>query len=152
MEWEEYRSITGRFVAEVPGTPQVTEEEDKKDGSVYHRFVVSGGGRDFIVMYTDYSEAVVDRVGPDGIMEAERDSFAKGVNGDVSEEKRVSCGEHPGRRFLVTNDKGQWFSLRICLARPRMYILVAVSPKGPLPEETASRFLNSFSILRERGE
>ena len=148
-EWKEYRSESGRFVIEFPGTPTAQEQEDKDTGLMFHQFVVSGGGRLFFVLYTDYPEAEVAEKGADRMMDADRDNFVSGVKGKIDEEKRVACGEYPGRRLIITTEEGRWYALRICFASPRMYMILAGSRDGPMAEDGA-RFLNAFKILPKR--
>lgn len=147
--WQELRSQEGRFRVLFPGEPVVQQRDDPPTGLTFHQFVVSGGGRVLFVLYTDYPENEVALKGVEGMVNADRDNFVKGVQGHVTEERRIFCQEFPGRDLSITNEEGRSYFLRMCLAGPRMYmILIGYRAGTTASMDDVNRFRNSFLIAR----
>jgi len=91
LAWKEFRSAEDGFSVLFPGTPKVTEEKLK--GFVKRYFTVQNGRR-FKVTITDVGQPIPQNV-VERVMNVARDGLASSVEGKVSDERAVKCGQHP---------------------------------------------------------
>lgn len=145
--WREYHSPNGRFTVQFPETPELSEKLDSASALRFHRFRVEDSLFVFFLDYTDYSQEEITKEGVRRMLDLDRDAFTRGVKGKRSGERQVVCTSHPGRVFQVRQPDGRWYHVKLCFARPRMYILYVSSIQAPDSADAVFRFLESFKIL-----
>src|SRR5207249_55904 len=148
--WRELHSDEGGFSAQFPAEPRYSERLDSVSGLRFHRFRVEDSVFAFFVGYADYLPDEIGRRGTRGMLNADRDAFLRAVKGQISNEHDVICGGHPGRGFVVRKEGGEWHSVKLCFANPRMYVASLNSIGGPASDELVLHFLNSFRIVNGR--
>jgi len=142
-EWKEFRSPADGFSVLLPGTPEI--EEENVNGVPTRYFTVKFNQRGFNVTVSDAGQPIPPSA-VDNLMNSSRDHMAAGFNGTVSDERPIKCGQHPGRRFLITGPDS-WAAIQLCVAGSRSYMLSAGSRRGPWPAEIVARFHNSFQLF-----
>jgi len=141
----DYESIKGRFRVWLPGPPQISQILTRDTEHLrLTRFKVVDSTTTFFVRYVDYADSVTRRKDPERVVEEERDWFVHAVNGQLADERTVSCGSYPGDVFQVDNADGS-YRVKVCFAPPRMYLLYAASTE-PMSLVRVALFLDSFRI------
>jgi hypothetical protein len=142
--WTKFSSPEGRFAVMMPGQP-MREEESKETLAgkvVMHFFTVGSGQGLFIVAYADYRIGDVKRE-----LDANRDSFLKGMQATLVSESDIKLQENPGREIRAARDKLSIRS-RIYLVGKRYYQVVAITPATLPASLEADKFLTSFELVQ----
>ena len=142
-EWTKFSSPEGRFVVLVPDEP-VGDEQSKVTpvGKVLmHFFTTRSETGVFIVAYADYAISDVKRE-----LDANRDSFLKGMKATLVSESDIKLQGNPGREIKAARDQLSIRS-RIYLVGKRYYQAVAITPATLPGDVEADRFLTSFELL-----
>jgi hypothetical protein len=141
--WTRFTSPEGRFSVMMPAEPAREEQSKLVRGRlVMMRFFTAGVGQGvFIVAYADYRMGNVKQE-----LDANRDSFLKGMQATLISESDIKLRENPGREIRATRDKVSIRS-RIYLVGRRYYQAVAITPATLPANLEADRFLNSFELL-----
>lgn len=95
----------------------------------------------FIVSYADYRMGGVKQE-----LDANRDSFLRGMKATLISESDIKLRENPGREIRAERDRLSIRS-RIFLVGTRYYQVVAITPATLPGNLEADRFLNSFELL-----
>ena len=146
VEWKKFSSPEGRFNVLMPGRP-LREEESKetlRGKVVMHFFTVGSEKGVFVVAYADYAMSDAKRE-----LDANRDSFLKGMKATLIAESDIKLQENPGREIKAARDNLSIRS-RIYLVGGRYYQIVAVTPATLPANLEAERFLNSFELTAAR--
>lgn len=146
--WVKIVSAAGSFTAAFPVNPEeTTEKKTLLQGDVVTHMLLAKTG-DFLcgVGYTDYP---ID-VDVEGELAADRDNFAKEVQGTVSTTQRTSFTRAPGDQlpaleFVATSDLGT-FKGTIVLDHRRAYIAITFNRKGSDKTADIERFFASFKL------
>lgn len=145
--WTKFSSPWGRFSVLVPERPlQDDQSKDTRVGKVVmHFFTTRSQGGVFIVAYADYaiSEAKQE-------LDANRDSFLKGMKATLISESDIKLQENPGRDIKAVRDELSIRS-RIYLVGKRYYQLVSITPATLSGNVEADKFLTSFELVTATG-
>lgn len=139
---KEFKPAKGGFSVRMPGTPKsqvnegVTIHTAQKDSVLY------------IVGHGDYPEATIKAKGADGVLDADRDSFARSVNGKVVSEKKETLDGNPGRNIRISTDSGAHFQVREFLVGRRLFQVVTGGAKEALESQAARDFHASFKLVK----
>jgi len=100
--------------------------EDGTEPSRQHRLIINKPNGTIIVWYQD-TPGIAD---PAPALQAARDSIVRLAGGKVSDEKRLTLQEHPGRYFIVAiPEKDGEFRVAYYFAHGRTYQIMAVGTK-----------------------
>lgn len=142
--WTRFNSPEGRFSVLMPANP-LREEQTKevRGDKVVMRFFTAGSEQGvFIVAYADY------KMGPaKQELDANRDSFLRGMKATLISESDIKLQENPGREIRAERDRLSIRS-RIYLIGNRYYQVVAITPATLPGNLQADRFLASFELSR----
>jgi hypothetical protein len=140
--WTKFSSPEGRFAVLMPGQPLREEQsKDTRVGKVLMRFFTVGSEKGlFIVAYADYEIGGVKQE-----LDANRDSFLKGMKATLVSESDIKLQENPGREIRAERDQLSIRS-RIYLVGKRYYQLVTITPATLPGSLEADRFLTSFEL------
>jgi hypothetical protein len=106
------------------------------------RFFTAGSQQGiFVVAYADY--AVSD---PKRELDANRDSFLKGMKATLVSESDIKLQDNPGREIKATRDNLSIRS-RIYLVGIRYYQIVAITPATLPSNLEADKFFASFELM-----
>lgn len=142
LSWERFSPPGGRFSVLMPGRP-MTEEQSKETrvGKVVMHFFTSGTEKGiFIAAYADYQMGNVKQE-----LDANRDSFLKGMKATLVSESDIKLQENPGREIRAERERLSIKS-RIYLVGNRYYQVVAITPSTLPGNLEADRFLTSFAL------
>lgn len=142
--WTKFSSAEGRFSVRMPANP--LREEQTKDANgdkVVMRFFTAGSDQGvFIVAYADY------RMGPPKQeLDANRDSFLRGMKATLVSESDIKLQDNPGREIKAERDRLSIRS-RIYLVGGRYYQVVALTHATLPGNLAADRFFASFELIR----
>lgn len=116
--------------------------EDGTEPSRQHRLIINKPNGSIIIFYQD-SPGITD---PETALQAARDSIVRLAGGEVSDEKRLTKQEHPGRYFIVSiPQKDGEFRVAYYFANGRTYQIMAVGTK----EFTRSEPMNKMFVSVE---
>lgn len=143
-QWTKFSSPEGRFSVLMPGRP--VREEQSKDTSVgkvvMHFFTTRTQTGIFVVAYADYAISEPKRE-----LDANRDTFIKGMKATLVSESDIKLLEHPGREIKAERDQLSIRS-RIYLVGNRYYQMVTITPATLPGNLEADKFLTSFELVR----
>jgi hypothetical protein len=142
--WTKFSSTEGRFSVLMPLEPVRSEEvKETPVGKVsMHFFTTRGEAGIFIVAYADY--AISD---PKRELDANRNSFLKGMKATLISESDIKLEDNPGRDIRAVRDALSIRS-RIYLVGKRYYQVVALTPATLPGNVEADRFLSSFELAK----
>ena len=143
-QWKRFSSAEGRFAILLPDQPvRTVQSKDTGAGRVVMSFFTTRSDDGvFIVAYADYSMGEAKRE-----LNANRDSFLKGMKATLVSESDIKLQGNPGREIRASRDKLTIRS-RIYLVGGRYYQMVAITPMTLPGDVEADRFLTSFELLR----
>lgn len=144
---EEFKSEAGRFSIVFPSKPEELKRSAITPAGMLdiYLFTAREEKKLYILGYLDYPEATVKELGPDAVLESNRDSFVETVKGKLLTDKKLTLDGNPGREFTVEAPNTK-FQLREFLVRNRLYQVVAGAPDIEAPE--VKRFQDSFKLLK----
>lgn len=146
-EWTKFSSPEGRFSVLMPGRP-LSDEQSKEtpDGQVVMRFFTARAGTGiFIVAYADYNMGEAKQE-----LDANRDSFLRGMKATLVSESDIKLQENPGREIKAERDQLSIRS-RIYLVGKRYYQMVTITPATLPGNLEADKFLISFELATAEG-
>jgi hypothetical protein len=148
LAFERVASAEGRFAAEFPGKPEVTEQAS--EGTAYFKYSTMIVERlaAFRVEYFDVPGNARNR-DPQQIIRAFQSGARHGAQFDVDREIALDPGKVPGREYRLVAADGASVRERLFLAGGRLYIVQVASlrDKDLLDSGDSNRFLDSFQIL-----
>jgi hypothetical protein len=148
----------GGFTAQMPGKPEKqTQTIPTAVGSVtFNTFSVEHRSEAFIVGYNDFPAAAITNADPEQLLNNAKNGAVKNVGGKVTGEKSITMAGNPGKEFVgegvspAPDSSGKrqeaTFTARIYWAKPRLYQVLYIHPKGSASSETGQKFLDSFQI------
>ena len=147
--WVEYRPDGAGFRIELPGTPQVNNEQIKTDVGLVPTttaVVEVGTSMAYVVMHSKYTEKQLTGRTPERILNGARDGSAKGKV--LRSEQKLTVGGHPARRLIIDDKDGFVFLSQLVLAGTQLNQAIFVSQKKGAEESAeAKRFIESFAII-----
>lgn len=147
QEWTKFSSTEGRFSVLMPSQPESDERaKDTPVGRVVmHFFTTRAAGGVFVVSYADYPVGEAKRE-----LDANRDSFLKGMKATLVSESDIKLQDNPGRDIKAERDQLSIKS-RMYLVGKRYYQLVAITPATLPGNIEADKFLTSFELAAKTG-
>lgn len=144
LDWRELRSEEGRFVAVLPGRPQLEERElSGRQGAVMHLWSARARGAVYGVGYVD------DEASPDPArVERTRDALVANIGGRVLEDKEIALGAARGREFRAEGPDAVLVA-RVLVAGRRQYQVAVVGKKGGIDPAGVDTFFSSFRVEPE---
>ena len=143
--WEEYRSVGGRFVVEMPSdaNSQVQASDTDLGETVRHSILLDKGD-----IY--YAATYVDVLDPERDAESRLDDLLAEMvtrtNGTLVSEMEVTLDDNPGRAFRISAGEGPvTIHARIYMVGDRLYQIQAATT-GSADTADAERYLNSFAL------
>ncbi|MCA1558386.1 MAG: hypothetical protein LC731_07600 [Acidobacteria bacterium] len=140
--WTKFSSPEGRFTVLMPLEPKMEEEsKDTSVGRVVMRFFTAGSEKGiFVVAYADYSVCDAKRE-----LDANRDSFLRGMKATLVSESDIKLQDNPGREIKAVRDNLSIRS-RIYLVGRRYYQIMAITPATLPANLEADKFFASFEL------
>jgi hypothetical protein len=147
--WTDYKSDSGKFTAQFPGTPQ--EKEMSAAGISAKGVVLDRGDRAFTVMYADLPGSA-DQFKNAALVEMSLDGAATGcvqnVKGKQTALDKIKLGDHPGRDVKAELPDGNELRNRIYMVNGRLYQVMVLGKKGYTTSPDAEKFLTSFKLTQ----
>jgi hypothetical protein len=149
QSWQEYRPADAGFRVEMPGKPQITNEDVKTDvGAVKTTTAVVelGVSVAFVVMHSNYTEKQLSGRTQERILDGARDGSSRGKI--LRSEQKLTIGGHPARRLIIDDKDGFVFVSQIVLVGSQLNQAIFVSrTKGAEDSADAKRFIESFAVV-----
>jgi len=147
-----FSSKAGRFSVLMPATPSEQKQEIATDaGPVQSVMFIAAGANNsaFIAAYADYPNAARDAETSAKVVSGARDGILRNTKGKLINDKEISLDKSAGRAFLIEQDGGQFFNVRVYLVGKRLYQLIVVGPKAEATGADADKYLASFKLAAE---
>jgi hypothetical protein len=147
-----FSSKAGRFTVLMPATPTEQKQEiDTDTGKVESVMFIAAGANSsaFIAAYADYPNAARSAEAATMVVSGARDGILRNTKGKLINDKEISLDKNTGRAFLIEQDGGQFFNVRVYLVGKRLYQLIVVGPKAEATGANADRYLTSFKLAVE---
>jgi len=143
-----FTSTDGRFSIVFPGVPQQTSQVvNLKNGesTTIYQFSAEAdnGNTSYIVMYNDYSAAIVGG-SPQALLERTRDGAVAGKT--LLTDVAIDLNGVPGRAYTAVDSDGYNYEVHEFLAGIRFYQLIITTSKGFTATQHGA-FMNSFRLL-----
>jgi len=143
-----FTSADGRFSILFPGTPQQTSQTiplKNSDSTTIYQFSAEAdaGNTSYIVMYNDYSAAVVGGASQ-ALLERTRDGAVAGKT--LLTDVVIDLNGVPGRAYTAVDSDGYNYEVHEFLAGTRFYQLIITTSKG-FTATQRNAFMSSFRIL-----
>jgi hypothetical protein len=143
-----FTSSDGRFSILFPGAPQqksqVVALKNGESTTIYQFYAeADNSNTSYIVMYNDYSAAVVGG-SPQALLERTRDGAVAGKT--LLTDVVIDLNGVPGRAYTAVDPDGYNYEVHEYLAGTRFYQLIITTSKG-FTATQAGAFMNSFRIL-----
>lgn len=149
----DFKSDTGKFTVTI-AQPLVesTQTVDTLAGKIdMHMFVAEIGKTTFIVAYSDYSDAVVQK-DPQKVLDLAENGAVSNVNGNFLDNKKITLDGNPGYEFLFesTAQTGETITTKahFFLVGNRLYQVMALANSGEVDLTVIDPFLASFKVLK----
>jgi hypothetical protein len=146
-QWTKFSSAEGRFSILLPTEKPLREEQTKETsaGKVVMHFFTAGSEKGlFIIAYADYQMSAAKQE-----LDANRDSFLRGMKATLVSESDIKLQDNPGREIRAERDRLSIRS-RIYLVGKRYYQMIAITPATLPGNLEADRFLASFELQTAR--
>lgn len=149
--WKEYAPAGTGFKALMPGTPKVEKQEQPTDVGpiMMHIHMVEKDSAAFLVMYSDFPEAMIKAVEPDVLLDGGVEGAAQG--GKLLSQKKIELDGHKGREFVAEKTEGALvltLKARTFLVGNRLYQTITSALKGGEPWADIEKFLASFELVK----
>ena len=144
-QWPRFSSPEGRFSILLPGRP-LREDQTKETpvGRVeMHIFTSRTEGGIYVVAYADYAFGDAKRE-----LDANRDSFLKGMKATLLSESDINIKGHPGREVNAWREQ-LTIRTRMYLVGRRYYQMFVIVPTAQAVREDTERFFNSFELVED---
>ena len=142
-QWPRFSSPEGRFSILLPGRP-LREDQTKETpvGRVeMHIFTSRTEGGIYVVAYADYAFGDAKRE-----LDANRDSFLKGMKATLLSESDINIKGNPGREINAWREQ-LTIRTRMYLVGKRYYQMFVIVPTPQAVLEDTNRFFNSFELV-----
>jgi hypothetical protein len=140
-EWVKLSPPGGGFTIMLPGRTE--EEVQPGDDFTFHSFGVRTDKGVYIIGYGDYAARI--KLDPPRELDANRESFLKGLNARLIASKKVTLDGHDGLEF--TGESSQFFlKSRVYLIGNRVYQLSVAIETGKDDTDNVNRFFASFAF------
>ncbi|MDT4968615.1 MAG: hypothetical protein QOJ64_3352 [Acidobacteriota bacterium] len=148
-----WQTLTGDgFSIYMPGSPSKSEQtEPSLAGPItIHLYTAAQGYEAFMAGDTTYPDAVFASGNTEQIMDGARDGAVSSVEGQISNERKITLGSYSGREVTGSSpSKNLSFTLRLYVAKPKMFIILysQYGKDKPLSDD-GRKFLDSFQITQ----
>lgn len=152
FSWREFTSAEGGFSVLMPGEAQAkTRTADTQAGPITtHLFLYAGDQAAYMVGYTDYPEAVKQKLEIQKAYDDARDAdLASSGSTLISETPIMLMNTYPGREeqtLLKQGDGKHAIRSRMFLVNGRLYQTLVVAPRDELFSPDAVKFMDSFKL------
>lgn len=152
-EWNLYLPGNGACYIKFPANPEY--QTQMVDAMATHIYVAKDLTRTPAFVYTlgfaDYAkEKFVDKDSAKKLLDTDRDSFAKAVNGKIVSEKPVKKEAFSGRLIVVSGEEGQArYVLCEFLVDTRVFQLSVCVPASMQDDPDVAKFFDSFQLPKK---
>jgi uncharacterized protein (TIGR03067 family) len=154
--WRQFESGDGRFKVLMPGEPsQETNTFPAGQGQVaIHKFFIFRNNNKelFQVMYLDYPKAFVRNLGTNKLLDILASGVAADAKGSLLEKRKISLAGVPGAEVKVKVPNTGIITARVFATRNRGYQVTAAMPSAKASSWDVQRFLDSFQLLKLKGD
>ncbi len=152
-EWNVYLPGNGACYIKMPANPEY--QTQMVDAMATHIYVAKDPTRTPPFVYTlgfaDYAkEKFTDKDSAKKLIDTDRDSFAKAVNGKIVSEKPVKKEAFSGRMIVVSGEDGlARYVLCEFLVDNRVFQLSVCVPAAMIDDPDVSKFFDSFQLPKK---
>jgi hypothetical protein len=140
LEFSTFKSDTGRFSVDMPGTPKALKQTINMIDN-YAFAIELPQGRAFLVSYFDLPPNL------QLTLDTSLKAYAGGRRGTILSQKKVTLNdEFPGVEAQVQLPDGKISRLRLFMVKQRQYQVVVDGSPEFVRSKDADRFLNSFRV------
>ena len=141
-EWKRYRYAADGFSAEFPAEPKASPNDDHSGT----RYSTSMENDNFAYFVEKAALPANLNKTPEQVFEGYANGAAGGTNSKIKSQKSISMGSHPGREFVLENDKVV-MQFRLYLVGKNLYQVLVVASTSKASRAQTDRFLNSFDLI-----
>lgn len=141
LDWHEFRSDEGAFVAVLPGRPTFEQRElSGRPGVVMHLWSARAGGALYGVGYANAPKA------GRALVASTRDALAANISGRIVADRQIAVGRALGREFEAEGATTTLIA-RVLVADDKLYQVALIARKERLGAADADTFFSSFRLL-----
>lgn len=146
--WQEFTSEEGNFAVMMPGAPayQKSTQPTALGPIDMHLFTIENRQNAYIVMYSDYPEAVT-KTPVESLLDGGRNGALASTKGTLINEQNLSLDGFPGREINVNLPDRGLMKLRVFMVRQRLFQVMAMGTKEIIEHEDTAKYLASFRLL-----
>jgi hypothetical protein len=152
---QEYTSPEGRFRAQYPGKPKLTQQTvPTQIGPIVLKIASTSdwSGTERFVSYADYPGGFIHPGNRDPMLDGACQGMATEARLVILSKMPISINGHPGREVSFEAQPGHPAGkisgrARVFVVGVRLYQVFIAGPTGRVTPETIDRFLNSFALL-----
>jgi hypothetical protein len=146
--WQEFASADGNFAVMMPGTPAYEKKSQPTAlGPIdMHMFTIESRQNAYIVMYSDYPEAVT-KAPVESLLDGGRNGALASTRGKLIGEQGLFLDGFPGREINVEIPGKGLMKLRVFMVHQRLFQVMAVGTKEKIEHEDTAKYLTSFRLL-----
>ena len=148
--WQNYTSVRGRFVVEVPGPVTTAETASSSGRTVVNASCELSDGSVFTVSFTQLPKRL-EPSEADEILDSVAKAMAGQSNGTIRSEIQIQISSHPGREIVIDGqepDQSVAIHARLYLIQSRVYQVIWAQLSGIAPNSNSDRFLRSFDLTQ----
>lgn len=147
--WKRFDCKPGGFSVAFPGEPayrSVTPDEQSGVKEA-HLYLATDGKLVFGVCYVDFPQALIDRHGPERVLQMFLAGFAVGYDAESTNKQALKLNGMVGYSFRLHKPSGETAEIKALLKKRRAYLVMAVSQSAS-PRQDAKRFFDSFEVAK----
>ncbi|MFN2497891.1 MAG: hypothetical protein ABR557_02280 [Pyrinomonadaceae bacterium] len=157
--WTNVTPAKAGFTILLPGKPSETAQPSSRPGIEYHLLTLETKLAGYVVSYVQFPDEVTDPAVIKGLLDRGRAGGVASSGGTLKSEKEIKLNDYLGREWLMELPGGLTATARAYWVKRTLYQTIFVTtPKSDdsaevkrLRQETASKFLNSFTLKTEPG-
>ena len=151
QDWVEYKDPAAGYRVEFPEKPRVQTQLVKTTAGDRHMGVatlnVERNGASLELMTVIPARPAIYNPDPQVTLDRTRDNGVRAVNGKLREEKRLTVGGEPARRFIIDMPDGRAVVVLQIMRGDQLYQALAVVSAGAENGADVEHFIGSFTLL-----
>jgi len=146
-QWREFRADADGFVVSLPQEPTVTSRRIKDTKATQSMFLIEKGDLAYLVSVVHMEKGTGPKNPDQKYFQNLMKNYTEGSNTTLRTSKPATIAGKPG--IDVISDAGNSaHQVQIMASGDRVYMVIYVGPKGQENSSDATRFRNSFKLLK----
>ena len=146
-QWREFRADADGFVVSLPQEPTVTSRRIKDSKATQSMFLIEKGGQTYLVSVVHMEKGTGPKNPDQKYFQNLMKNYTEGSGTKLRTSKSATIAGKPGIDGI--SDAGNSaHQVQVMAAGDRVYMVIYVGPKGQENGADATRFRNSFKLIK----